>query len=136
MKIKVTRAGADALASEISKSAVAVQGLSGIIVATADGRRLAVSENASGSPDRIAALAATLISMGGTAAKELGGGAAAELVVNFQGGTLICLRLQPDNAFVMAVVASGSASLGIVLSHARLTASRIGPMLESFLVRE
>lgn len=104
-----------------------------LVVSTLDGRKVTSHSRSQADAARIAALAATLLSMSAAAAKELGGQRATECIVMHDSGILCFNRLGPNARFVLAAAANVSLNLGMLVSIGRRLSQGVGQALERLL---
>lgn len=100
------------------------------MLALRDGRTFAHLLRQNVEPGRLAAMASSLVALGGSVLKELGVGPLDHMLIHGQDGPLVVTRI-PDcgGLMVLAVLATKSARPGLVLSHTKLCGLAIGRII-------
>ena len=114
-------------ANLLEQSSVQVPGWQGALVATVDGRLVALHHAEVSDGARIAAMVGSVVALGDTVCRELKFGRSQSLIVSAGGGHLLTLRIPAAReVLVLGVVAGAEATLGLLLHEARICAARIG----------
>jgi predicted regulator of Ras-like GTPase activity (Roadblock/LC7/MglB family) len=100
-----------------------VPGWIGALVASVDGRQIAIHHNDVMDAARVAAMVGSVVALGDTVCRELKFGRSQSLIVSAGGGHLLALRIPARReVLVLGVLTSASATLGLVLHEARICA--------------
>lgn len=111
----------------LHSAASRVPGWIGALVASVDGRQVAIQHNDVMDAARVAAMVGSVVALGDTVCRELKFGRSQSLIVSAGGGHLLALRIPAQReVLVLGVLASASATLGLVLHEARHSATELG----------
>lgn len=111
----------------LQQSAGRVPGWIGALVASVDGRQVAVQHADAMDAARVAAMVGSVVALGDTVCRELKFGRSESLIVSAGSGHMIALRVPAQReVLVLGVLAKSSATLGLVLHEARQAAASIG----------
>lgn len=111
----------------LQKSASRVPGWIGALVASVDGRQVAVQHVEAMDAARVAAMVGSVVALGDTVCRELKFGRSQSLIVSAGAGHMIAVRVPASReVLVLGVLAKSTATLGLVLHEARQAAIDIG----------
>lgn len=101
-------------------------GIQSVVLATVDGFALVSAMTASNDPDRIAALASSIASIGTVATQEAGLGHCSSMILNTEKGFAVVRQLVVgDKELVLIIVADGSSLLAQVMYQANQYAKEL-----------
>lgn len=106
-----------------------------LLLASVDGRELASASRGQTDRAKLAAVASTLMSMAGTACRELGGGAPDECLVTHPDGLACLIRCGPGGRFVLLVASDRGWNIGMLVSQARRLLPQLDQQLERLVER-
>lgn len=111
-----------------------VQSVMGCVVATVDGRLIASIVDNEADPNRVSAMAGSMVALGETIGREVCIGRSQAVVVSALNGLLLLQRVPSKrDLLVVGTLARSSASLGIVLHETRSTAQAVAEVLDQWL---
>ena len=111
-----------------------VQSVMGCVVATVDGRLIASIVDNEADPNRVSAMAGSMVALGETIGREVCIGRSQSVVVSALNGLLLLQRVPSKrDLLVVGTLARTSASLGIVLHETRNTAQAVAEVLDQWL---
>lgn len=118
----------------LQRSASHAPGWIGGLVASVDGRQIALHHNEAMDAARVSAMVGSVVALGDTVCRELKFGRSQSLIVSAGGGHLLALRIPAQReVLVLGVLTSANATLGLVLHEARLAARRLGTRFDQLL---
>lgn len=105
-------------------------GVRSALLALRDGRPLAQAAVAGIEPDKFAAMGSSLLTLGASVLRELGGGVLDHVLVEGVEGRLALVRIpESGGLLILCVLATADARLGLVLGQARTCAVAVGEVL-------
>ncbi len=111
----------------MQEAASNVPGWEGSLVATVDGRKVAVHHTEDMEATRVSAMVGSLVALGDTVCRELKFGRSQSLMLSSGGGHLLALRIpSARETLVLGVLARADATLGLVMHEARRCAGALG----------
>lgn len=104
-----------------------VAGWTGALVATVDGREVAVHHTEEMEAARVSAMIGSVVALGDTVCRELKFGRSQSLIVSAASGHLLAIRIPASReVLVLGVLARSNATLGLLIHYARQAAAEIG----------
>ena len=104
----------------LQRSSERVPGWMGALVATVDGREVAVHHTETIEAARVSAMLGSVVALGDTVCRELKFGRSQSLMVSANGGHLLALRIPAEReVLVLGVLARGNATLGLLMHESR-----------------
>ncbi|NYZ63699.1 roadblock/LC7 domain-containing protein [Luteimonas deserti] len=119
----------DAIRGEFERVQSRANGISMLLLSTADGRALADWTHARLDPRRVAAMTNSFLTLGETLAREVGMSGADHATVSTAQGSLVVVRVTGTRSCTLAVLGDPNATLAVLLFAARECASRIRPLI-------
>lgn len=111
----------------LAHTASRVAGWTGALVATVDGRQVAVHHTEQMEAARVSAMVGSVVALGDTVCRELKFGRSQSLIVSAGGGHLLTLRIPARReVLVLGVLARSDATLGLLIHYARQAAQELG----------
>ena len=111
-----------------------VPGVIGCVIATVDGRLVSSVVDNEADPQRVSAMAGSMVALGETIGREVKIGRSQFVVVSALGGILLLQRVPAERELlVVGTLARNNTNLGILLHETRGTASTIGRELDEWL---
>jgi uncharacterized protein len=111
----------------LAATASRVHGWTGALVATVDGRLVAVHHTEEMEAARVSAMVGSVVALGDTVCRELKYGRSQSLIVSAGGGHLLALRIPASReVLVLGVLARNNATLGLLIHHGREAAVELG----------
>lgn len=113
-----------------------VPSVMGCVIATVDGRLVSSVVDNEADPNRVSAMAGSMVALGETIGKEMLIGRSQFVVVSAVNGLLLLQRVPAQrDLLVVGTLARTSTSLGILLHETRATAKEVGEELDQWLIK-
>lgn len=111
----------------LERTGTQVTGWTGALVATVDGRQVAVHHTEEMEAARVSAMVGSVVALGDTVCRELKFGRSQSLIVSAGSGHLLAVRIPASReVLVLGVLARSNATLGLLVHYARQAATEIG----------
>jgi hypothetical protein len=121
---------------EVGHLHASVPGVIGCVVATVDGRLVSSVVDNEANPQRVAAMAGSMVALGETIGREVLIGRSQFVVVSALGGMLLLQRVPADRELlVVGTLARNKTNLGVLLYETRNAAATIGKALDAWLAK-
>ena len=115
----------------LERAATRAPGWIGSLVASVDGRQVAIHHTEVMDAARVAAMVGSVVALGDTVCRELKFGRSQSLIVSAGEGHLLAVRIPAKReVLVLGVLARSSATLGLVLHEARYAAAELGAQFD------
>lgn len=122
------------LDAEVANLHGRVPGVIGCVVSTVDGRLVSSMVNNEADPQRVSAMAGSIVALGETIGREVMIGRAQFVVVSALNGILLLQRVPAmRELLVVGTLARHTTNLGVLLHETRGTAATIGAALDNWL---
>lgn len=108
----------------------------GCVIATVDGRLVSSVVDNEADPNRVSAMAGSMVALGETIGKEVLIGRSQYVVVSALNGLLLLQRVPAErDLLVVGTLARNNTNLGILLHETRNTAAAVGQALDRWLAK-
>lgn len=106
----------------------------GCVIATVDGRLVSSVVDNEADPNRVSAMAGSMVALGETIGREVLIGRSQFVVVSALNGLLLLQRVPAErDLLVVGTLARNNTNLGILLHETRVTATAVGQALNQWL---
>jgi predicted regulator of Ras-like GTPase activity (Roadblock/LC7/MglB family) len=96
------------------------------LVATADGRLIAVASRIEFEPSRIAAIGGSMLALSEACARELGHGTCRNSLIDCELGMTVILRVgAPQGGWALTTIGTRGSSLGLLFNHSKQLAEQL-----------
>jgi hypothetical protein len=115
----------------LQRGASRAPGWIGALVASVDGRKVAIHHTEPMDAARVSAMVGSVVALGDTVCRELKFGRSQSLIVSAGQGHLLAVRIPAKReVLVLGVLARASATLGLILHEARYAAVELGGIFD------
>lgn len=111
-----------------------VQSVMGCVISTVDGRLVASVVDNEADPQRLSAMAGSMVALGETIGREVKIGRSQSVIVSAMSGLLLLQRVPAKHdLLVIGTLARNNANLGIILYETRSAANAVAAALDQWL---